>query len=180
MENVENHVIGTAGHTIGTGRTMLTDNEREKIKMVGGCPVNKGVPTRMSRATFRSACLKFQEYAGITSDKQMGKEVRITYGGFKSNNKAICIGCACGNHIRGNRTFIPPSRNVTFIEFERPVVPSHPMDRESKRKVSTNDVHRIRALYQEGVSIAALLEMYPLLQRTAMSNIVNRVTWKNI
>ena len=136
----------------------------------------------MSRASFRIACLRFQKHAGITSRRK--KKVtasRLTKIGWVSNNKSICIGCPIGNKVRNNKKFNPPDK-IEFVDL-RPVgtkkkkkAPKH----QSTQKLSEDDVRRIRRMHQEGYSITGILVIFNNVSRSAISNVVNRVTWKHI
>jgi len=178
--NTTPHCVGDAGHTIKFGCTTITDTEKARMRELNGCPVNKNIPTRMSRASFRKACLKFQEHAGLLKgkNKQNGKHVRMTTHGFRSNNKQVCTECSTGYLVRRNEKFEPPAK-VEFVQIPL-LVPKHPLSREGSRKLTETDVLKIRHLHQEGYAIVELQELWPTVGCSCISDIVNGKTWKHI
>jgi len=149
-------VVGTAGHTIGYGATTITDAEKASIQKVCGCPVNRKMPVRMSRASFRAVCLKFQDHAGITSRKQGGKVLRMAKNGFRSNSKHICPTCATGKAVRNNKPFEAPCEYITFADIQPVGVYKNPKAprRQASQKLNEEQAKRIRRMHQEGYSNA--------------------------
>ncbi len=176
--------IGTSGHTIGNGGTTATDHEKVMMQKVRGCPINRRMPVRMSRASFVRACLQFQKLAGITSRRDTDKTStsRMTKHGFRTNNKHICPECMAGRLIRNHKPFDAPNDKVEFVDLQPVGIKknSKALKRQATQKLSEAEVKRIRAMHQDGYSIVAIMQRFTQVSRTTISNIVNRVTWKHI
>lgn len=163
--------------------TTITKEEKEKIELLKGCPVNNNIPVKMSRNGFRKACMIHQKYAGIIDNKEK-KFIggRCTKEGWKGSNKHVCSTCKISGLVRLNRPFeIPP--NIEFIDLISDTASSIPRkrsnrDHRGRAKLTEEDIREIRKLYENDTCIKELLVLYPQMSRTAMSNIVNRVTWK--
>jgi len=174
------YMVGTVGHMLNSKAiSHITDNEKQKLRSIHGCPVNRRIPAKMSRSCFRNMCLTFQSHAGINSNKQNGKNTRMTLRGFKSNNTLVCVGCIIGESVRNNKEYEAPPE-LTFVDITPPVIPPHPKARKGRVKLTKGEVQHIRKLHQEGVKISRLMELYSKMSRAAISNVVNRITWKNI
>lgn len=175
--------VGTAGHTIGSSATTVTNHEKIMMQKLRGCPINRKMPVRMSRASFVKACLKFQELAGIIPRRKSKKiKTRMTSNGFKSNNRHICPECSAGCLIRNNKPFVPPDEKVEFVDL-RPkgtAKKNKAPHRQTTQKLSVPEVIQIRQMHQDGCSITAMLKVFTQVGRATISNVVNRVTWKHI
>ena len=115
-------VISTAGHILGTTNIEYTSGKLKAIfDRVGGCPVNKRIPTIMSRSAFRKVCLSYQKRAGkVTATNSFGK-FKKTYGHTCGDGE-----CCIGRHVTaGERFHAPPG--VTFRDLAR-------IERESMKK----------------------------------------------
>lgn len=110
---------GTAGHVSGSEMRGKTSQKiyLEKLKNLAasGCPVNKKIPTKMTRKSFIEACNHHRTLAE-TDRNRNNKFAIITMTGFKSNNKRMCVNCERGERIKSGEPFEPPF-NVTFIEL---------------------------------------------------------------
>jgi hypothetical protein len=185
MTHSEIPKTGTAGHTTRFGTTTATALEKIKLQSIRGCPVNRNIPARMSRSCFRKACLRFQELAGIVSRentaKKNNKYARITTSGFASNNKRVCLNCKIGKAVRNNKPFgAPPKLEfVNLVPVEQKVNKYTPKIQATK-KLNTKDVLKIREMHQDGFSIVSIQMKFSKVSVTTISNVVNRVTWKNI
>ncbi len=184
LDNIHVPKTGISGHATRFVSTSLTPEEKEKIQLVKGCPINKGFPTKLSRASFRIACLKFQKHAGVTSRKDKSKPIlksRSTPAGWRSNWTYICPECKIGKKVRQNKPFDPPNK-IEFIDLVPPKIKRSKkgMHRHATQKLTEKEVKQIRQMHQDGYTIADILIVFSKMSRTAISNIVNRVTWKYI
>ncbi|RLI66352.1 MAG: hypothetical protein DRO67_01210 [Candidatus Asgardarchaeum californiense] len=113
--------ISDAGHVISSigvrvkGTSQVSDLDKLRTLLRSICPVNKNIPTKMSKNSFIRACLKFRKLAEKDKNRK-DKHSVTTPTGFRSSNKNSCLDCVRGNKIENGKDFEPPV-NMTFIEL---------------------------------------------------------------
>lgn len=122
VDGITSMVVSSNGHTLFRLKH-CSASEREKFKLMKsrGCPVNKKIPTKMTRDAFVRMCTAFQKMAGIIKENnpnkdQKGKAVRSTAHGFRTNNQKVCTDCEIGEAVRNKQNFKPPI-NLTFVKL---------------------------------------------------------------
>jgi hypothetical protein len=110
--------ISTAGHTMGS-TVLNATREIENLKKLclGGCPVNNKTPTKMTRKSFRSMCVKLQDKAGVFDDEKKINGSGSTKLGWQTNNISSCSDCRIGKHVHQGKRYGTPI-GITFVKMK--------------------------------------------------------------
>ena len=182
---------GLAGHMSGAKlRNKITQVANlDKLRMVAasGCPVNRKTPTKMSKESFIQACHKYRKVAENDRNHK-SKFSTITLTGFKPNNRRMCVDCETGEKVKNGEPFEPPA-GLTFIDLEDIAMRAKVKPRPKKKritktkptiqgkKLTREDVIRIRKMHAEGYSVPGLCELFPVTTST-MYRVVNNESWR--
>lgn len=165
----------------------------DKLKnfAAGGCPINRKIPTKMSRESFIITCQAFKKIADHDRNNK-NKYAISTPQGFRTNNRRVCVDCEIGIAVAAEKPFEAPF-HITFIELtdlkERPLFKDKPepekksnikaKPRERGIKLTKKDVIRIRKMHKEGYTVPGLCEIFPVTTST-MYRVVNYESWRNV
>jgi hypothetical protein len=141
----------------------FTQRERELLYTSNGCPVNKNIKTKMSRASFIRLCK-------INKEKSDRKYKR----GNKIFNLLICQSCPIGKNIEKGKNFDPPPK-IEFLDLHN----DGKIRKITNKKLDERKVLLIRKMYNDGKTITYLAIKYKLSSK-CIFDIVNRNTWKHI
>lgn len=118
---VESPIVGTAGfveikiNSKSSSKTLKI--VRETISIHQGCPVNKNVPTKMTRRSFKRACATFRaEAIHCSAGKGVYKNrhSQLTGGGFINTHHRKCCECLIGEAIEKGAPYEAPP-NIEFV-----------------------------------------------------------------
>jgi len=158
-------VKSSTGELLGVPYNSLsfTHTERELLCQSDGCPINKKIFTKMSRASFVRMCKAYKE----RSDKKTSKGINI-------HGLLICQHCLIGKNIEKGKKYNPPN-NIEFIDLNN----DGKIRKITKSKLDERKVLLIRKAHNDGKTLTAIALKYRLSIKV-IDDIINRETWKHI
>jgi len=84
------------------GKKLFTEDVRAKLAVARGCPVNRRIPTKMSKESFEKMCLShYRRNKG-------GSTTSMSETGFTSKQGGLCMTCPVGQAIEEGSPYILP------------------------------------------------------------------------
>lgn len=113
--------IGTAGF-VGVriknqSTKKILDIVRESASKHQGCPINKNIPTKVTRKSFKRSCRKFKSESLKCSKGNGGRKYKhsqLTGSGFINIHHRTCIACDVGKAIEEGTPYEAPP-NIEFV-----------------------------------------------------------------
>ena len=166
--------IGEPGRTIAFGRSKLTDEEKNNLRRLRKCPINKNFQVKMSKGAFRRACLKCQQHviATFTANTETKVMGRLTRGGFYALDRELCSECQTGKDVREGKEFTPPNDKVEFIVFNKDIS-KYAGGKGSRTQLTDIDITKIKQLRKEGYTIEELMVMWPSFEHDTLLKAIN-------
>ena len=159
-------VVGTSGHVLGT--KSKRGNQRDSINILRkmrikatGCPINKNIPTWMSKNAFIKACEAFQSIA---------EKYKSTQRRYLVCNTEFCLNCKIPDKIKRGERFDPP-RNMQFAKVGKTI-----LKRKGQRGqlLDIKVVHKIRSMHRKRKSLEEIRITFPKLKLVVIRNIIKR------
>ncbi len=189
MDKYNIPTIGLSGYTLNKSvETKITPEEKERILLFRGCPVNRKATIIMTEESFINTCLVHQKNAGLFKKNKGKRKVIITGKGFESNNWLVCSSCLIGKKVKRGIKIINPPLGIIFSTTLSTEITPYLLKKKKKkkknirnRKLSDIIIKNIKRMFKEKYTVNQVMDKLEIkVTKKTLYNIKNGIIWSHI